>query len=301
MRWTQHVRWSLRLGSAVAIAALMGAFVMVSPAVAQAATPDSPGAQSCVNPHCYARSVDYHSDLIAGSTRIQSTWFSMLDQTQAPYQTPVIESSDWCDGICPWFMTREMWLGDQQHWIEVGLRNGYESPQWRLPNGTPGCGCQAYFQFWEDGPGPADTHTHVIANIAPDNAWHSYGISRVSGSTFDITVDGKVVGVSTASGTSSFGVSAIGSETSALTTVQPLSYMNMACQSWSVEDISGRWFGVGSPNGGLRGSDNPYHGSPWALPLHGWPFDGSAGGPAQTYFGGWDSATHQLCIGKGGL
>jgi hypothetical protein len=24
-------------------------------------------------------------------------------------------------------------------------------------------------------------------------------------------------------------------------------------------------------------------------------------GPDQTYFGGWNSVTHQLCIGKGGL
>ena len=61
---------------------------------------------------------------------------------------------------------------------------------------------------------------------------------------FDLTVDGKVVGVSTTSSASSFGQSAIGSETSALTTVQPLSYMNESCQSWSVKDSSGRWFGV---------------------------------------------------------
>ena len=261
-----------------------------------AMAPSLPGAKSCVNPHCYDRAVDYHGDIIAGSTRIQSTWFSMLDQTKVPYRTPVIENSEYCGGTCPWFITREMWIGDQQHWIEVGLRNGYEYPQWRMPDGTPGCGCQAYFQFWEDGAGSADTHTHVIANVAPDNAWHTYGISRVSGGTFDITVDGRVVGVSTVSGVTSFGQSAIGSETSGLTTVQPLSYMNTACQSWSVEDTSDRWFGVGSPNAGLRGYNDPYHGSPLAQPFH-----GSAGGPDQTYFGGWNSATHQLCIGKGSL
>jgi len=273
-----------------------------APDASTGGVPPWPGAQSCVNPHCYDRAVDYHSGLMAASTRIQSTWFSVLDQTQEPYQTPAIENSDWCGGTCPWFMTREMWLGDLHHWIEVGLRNGYEDPRWRLPDGAPGCGCQAYFQFWEDGPGSADTHIHVIANITPDNAWHTYGISRVSGTTFDITVDGQIVGVSTASGAASFGVSAIGSETSARTTVQPLSYMNMACQSWSVEDASGRWSGVGNPNGGLRGHSNPYHGSLWAAPFNGsFPFYDSAGGPDQTYVGGWNSATHQLCIGKGGL
>ena len=81
---------------------------VVNPGVAQAATSDWPGAQSRVNPHCYTRAVDYHSNLIAGSTLIQSSWFSMVDQTLAPYQTPVIENSHSCGGTCPWFMTREM-------------------------------------------------------------------------------------------------------------------------------------------------------------------------------------------------
>jgi hypothetical protein len=263
-----------------------------------ASPPPWPGAHSCVNPHCYDRAVDFHGNLIAGSTRIQSNWFSMLDQTTAPYQTPVVENSAFCGGTCPWFISREMWLGDQDHWIEVGLRDGYEYPQWRMPDGSPGCGCQAYFQFWEDGTGPdsPDADTHIIANIAPDNAWHTYGISRVSGSNFDITVDGRVVGVSTGSGATSFSRSSIGSETSALTVVQPLSYMNMSCQSWSVEDGSGQWLGIGNPNGGLRGSADPYHGSALAE-----PFSSSAGGPDPTYSGGWNSTTHQLCIGKGGL
>ena len=52
-----------------------------------ALAPPWPGAQSCVKPHCYDRAVDFHGDLIAGSTRIQSSWFSMLDQTTAPYQS----------------------------------------------------------------------------------------------------------------------------------------------------------------------------------------------------------------------
>ncbi len=243
-----------------------------------------PGAEKCVTPHqhCYSRAVDVHSDLIAASTAIQSTWFSMLDQTQAPYQTPVVDNGDCTNGTCPWFITREMWLGDPNHWIEIGLMDGYESPQWRMPNGAPGCGCQAYFQYWEDGDDRQGTE-HVIANITPDNAWHTYGISRVSGDTFDLTIDGRVVGVSTASGASSFGVSAIGSETSGLTTVQPLSYMNQSCQSWSVQDTSGRWFGIGSPNQGVRGAYN------------------NSGSPDRTYFGGWNDTTHQLCIGKGGL
>ncbi|HEY0717256.1 MAG TPA: hypothetical protein VGD68_06535, partial [Streptosporangiaceae bacterium] len=181
---------------------------------------------------------------------------------------------------------------------EVGLRDGYESPQWQLPDGSPGCGCQAYFQFWEDGTGPDSppADTHVIANIAPDNAWHTYGISRVSGSTFNITIDGRIVGVSTGSGATSFSKSSIGSETSGLTVVQPLSYMNMSCQSWSIEDGSGQWVGVGNPNGGLRGSADPPYGS--VLPN---PLSSSVGGPDPTYDGGWNSTTHQLCIGKGGL
>ena len=281
----------------MAIAALF--IALLNSGAAQAAVaPTWPGAQKCENPHCYDRAVDFHSGLIGGTTLIQSTWFSILDQTQAPYQTPVIDNSD-CPGTgtCPWFISREMWLGGQQHWIEVGVRNGYEYPQWRMPDGAPGCGCQAYFQFWEDGPGDPLSHTHVIANIAPDNAWHQYGISLVSGNTFDITVDGEVVGVSTASGATSFDESSIGSETSGLTTVQPLSYMNMACQSWSVEDTAGRWFGVGNPNGGLRAYTDPYHGSLLAKPFH----SGSVPGPDQTYFGTWNSATQQLCIGKGGL
>jgi len=269
----------------------------------QIASPDGefvpwPGANSCRS-HCYDRAVDFHSNLMGGSTLIQSTWFSMLDQTQAPYQTPVIDNSDCPGETCAFFISREMWLGGPEHWIEVGLRDGYEYPQWRMPNGAPGCGCQAYFQFWEDGPGPAGTYTntHVIANITPDNAWHKYGISRVSGSTFDITVDGQVVGISTASGATSFDESVIGSETSGLTTVQPLSLMNMACQSWSVEDTSGQWFGVGDPNGGVVGPKDPYHGSLLAEPFH----RGPVPGPDQTYFGGWNSASQQLCIGKSGL
>ena len=89
----------------------------------------------------------------------------MLDQTQAPYQTPVLDNSDCQNGTCPWFISREMWLGDPHHWIEIGLRNGFESPQGDMPNGAQGCGCQAYYQFWEDG---ATGATHVIANISPD-------------------------------------------------------------------------------------------------------------------------------------
>src|ERR1700761_4796204 len=286
----------LILVSVLAAAALF--ITLLNPGTAHAAiAPDWPGAKSCESQHCYDREVDFHSDLDGATTQIQSSWFSMLDQTKAPYQTPVIDNSD-CpgSGTCPWFISREMWLGGQQNWIEVGVRDGYEYPQWRMPDGTPGCGCQAYFQYWEDGPGDPFSHTHVIANVSPDGSWHQYGIAHVSGSTFNITVDGKVVGVSTASGVTSFGESAIGSETSGITTVQPLSYMNNACKSWSVEDTSGRWFGVADPNGGQHAYADPYHGS-----LLGKPFYHSAPGPDQTYFGGWNSTTKQLCIGKGGL
>ena len=239
-----------------------------------AAPPSYPGAQSCLNPHCYSRAVDVHSNLIGAKTEIQSSYFSMFDQNQSPYTMPVLA---YCGtDVCPWRIDREMWLG-QDKWVEIGLMNGYEPAQWQLPGGARGCGCQAYFQFWSDTNGAI----HVIANVTPDNSWHTYGISRVSGSTFNLTVDGRVVGVSTASGASTFSVSSIGSETNAYTTVQPLSYMNKSCQSWSVEDSSGRWIGVGTPNRGVVG-----HGS---------------SKPAQTYYGGWDKSTHQLCIGKGGL
>jgi hypothetical protein len=259
-------------------------FLAATGGAADAASPRWPGAQQCSPIHCYSRAVDIHSNLIAATTTIQSSWFSMEDQAHWPYATPVVDNVDCGGAACPWFMSRELWLGDRSHWIEIGLRNGYEYPQWTLPNGAPGCGCQAYYQFWEDGANSgAIGATHVIANITPDNAWHAYGIHRVSGQTFDVTIDGRVVGVSTVSGASSFGRSAIGSETSALTTVQPLSLMNQSCQSWSVEDSSGRWFGVGQPNEGLRGSlDN-------------------SGSPDQTYYGQWNSTTHQLCIGKGSL
>lgn len=293
------------LAAVMTAAALLVALLSSGPAQA-AVTPTSPGAQSCGFPHCYDRAVDFHSNLIGASTLIQSSWFSMLNQTQAPYQTPVIDNnSDDCSGVgtCPWFISREMWLGGRQGWIEVGLRDGYEYPEWRMPDGSPGCGCLAYYQFWEDGPGDAFTHTHVIANITPDNAWHTYAISHVLGGDFDITVDGTIVGVSTASGATSFDESSIGSETSALSTMQPLSYMNMACQSWSVEDTSDRWFGIGDPNGGhLVAGTDPYHGSILAEPFHQTSlFSDSVRGPDQSYFGSWNTATHQLCIGKGGL
>lgn len=277
-KYIGHAQRFLRFAAAVGLAMF---FVWAPSSPALAASAYWPGAEKCIVPHqhCYSRAVDVHSNLMGASTSLQSTWFSMVDQTQPPYQTPVVD--DECgNGTCAWFITHELWLGDPGHWIEIGLRDGYESPQSRLPDGSPGCGCQAYYQFWEDGPTGAE---HVIANITPDNAWHTYGIARASGQTFDLTVDGRVVGVSTTSGASSFGVSAIGSETSGLTTVQPLSYMNLSCQSWSVEDTSGRWFGVGNPNQGMRGAYN------------------NTGSPDQTYFGGWDDATHQLCIGKGGL
>lgn len=251
----------------------------VASAAAMTATPPAyPGAQSCLQPHCYERAMDVHSNLIGAETEIQSSWFSMIDQTQSPYTMPVFA---YCGAdVCPWRITREMWLGETDHWIEIGLMNGYEPAQWQLPGGAHGCGCQAYFQFWEDG-NNANGYLHVIANVSPDNSWHTYGISRESGSTFDLTVDGRVVGVSTASGASTFGESSIGSETNAYTTMQPLSYMNMSCQSWSVEDSSHRWFGVSNPNETVHG--------PGSKP------------PSQTYFGGWNNATHQLCIGKGGL
>lgn len=271
--------WRL-LGPAIAVAAALS-FLVANGSPANAASAYWPGAQKCVN-HCYSRAVDAHSNLIAATSTIQSSWFSMEDQTLAPYTTPVVDNTDCSNGTCPFFISREIWLGDKSHWIEIGLRNGYEYPDWTLSNGAPGCGCQAYYQFWEDGTNSGATGaTHVIANISPDNVWHTYGISRVSGQTFNLTVDGRVVGVSTASGASSFGVSAVGSETVGLTTVQPLSLMNESCQSWSVEDSSGHWFGVGSPHNGVH--------------------NGGSGSPDQTYFGGWNKTTHQLCIGKGSL
>jgi hypothetical protein len=274
-----------RLLGAVAGVIIALSFLAATGGAADAASPDWPGAQQCSTNHCYSRAVDIHSNLIAATTTIQSSWFSMEDQTLWPYATPVVDNVDCLGGTCPWFISRELWLGDQSHWIEIGLRNGYEYPDWTMPNGAPGCGCQAYYEFWEDGANKGATGaTHVIANITPDNAWHTYGIYRVSGQTFDVTVDGRVVGVSTLSGASSFGESAIGSETSALTTVQPLSLMNQSCQSWSVEDSTGRWFGVGQPSDGLRGSS-----------------DSKTSSPDQTYYGTWNSTTHQLCIGKGSL
>jgi hypothetical protein len=271
--------------SAGAVIMAVLSFMTATGGTANAASAYWPGAQQCWNTHCYSRAVDVHSDLIAAQTTIQSSWFSTEDQTLSPYETPVVDNTDCSGGTCPWNMSRELWLGDRSHWIEVGLRNGYENPQWTLPDGSPGCGCQAYYEFWEDGANSGKTSgaTHVIANVTPDNTWHTYGIRRVSGQTFDVTVDGQVVGVSTASGASSFGRSAIGSETIALTTVQPLALMNQSCQSWSVEDGSGRWFGVGQPNHGLRGSND------------------NSGSPDQTYYGSWNSTTHQLCIGKASL
>lgn len=280
-KFLSHVRHTIQIATILfitVILAIISSGSAVSASTMTATPPAYPGSKSCLSQHCYSRAVDAHSNLIAAKTVIQSSWFSMLDQNQSPYTMPVVAN---CGAdVCPWRIDREMWLGETDHWVEIGLMNGYEPAQWQLLGGAHGCGCQAYFQFWGDGAN-GNGYVHVIANVTPDNSWHTYGISRVSGSTFDLTIDGRVVGVSTASGASTFGESSIGSETNAYTTVQPLSYMNMSCQSWSVEDSSGRWFGVGKPNRGVVGADsNP---------------------PSQTYFGGWNSSTHQLCIGKGGL
>jgi hypothetical protein len=249
-----------------------------------------PGAAHCNSPHCYSRAVDWHDNLNAVSVNIQHNWMSMLDQTASPYQEPVIDRVS-CPGsfstsICPWFLSKQVWISDKGHttWVEVGVRNGYEPPDWKMTNGQPGCNCQAYYEYWEDGPG-GSSHVHVIANISPDNAFHNYLIQRGPGNhEFDIFIDGRLVGVSTTTGRNSFGESAIGSETSAVTVVQPLAYMNSSClTNWSVRDTGGRWFAVGSPNHGVRASHD------------------DTGAPSQTYYGGWDSGQHALCIGKGGL
>ncbi len=70
------------------------------PATAPAVALTWPGAKSCNYPD---QAVDFHRDRIGGSTLSQSTWFSMLDQTQAPYQTPVIDNRDCPDlgTTCP--------------------------------------------------------------------------------------------------------------------------------------------------------------------------------------------------------
>lgn len=248
-----------------------------------------PGAAKCSNPHCYLRAVDWHSGISAATAVMQYSWMSMLDQTQNPYQESVIAP---CPGSfstnkCPWFESKEIWMSNLDHtrWVEVGIRNGYEAPDWKLTNGQPGCNCQAYYLYWEDGPGSATENTHIIANISPDNSVHSFTIQRGSGNhVWDIYIDGRIVGVSTLSGENSFGESMIGSETSAVTTVQPLSYINQSCiTGWSVRDAHGNWIGITSPNHGFRASHD------------------DTGAPSQTYSYTWNGASHQLCFQKGGL
>lgn len=89
--------------------------------------------------------------------------------------------------------------------------------------------------FWEDGGSGADAHanTHLIANTTPDNSFHTYRIARRGKTTtYDIYVDGNLAGTSTTSGMTSASASAIGAETSTYSTMQPLAYMNMSCQSY---------------------------------------------------------------------
>lgn len=140
--------------------------------------------------------------------------------------------------------------------------------------------------FWEDGGSGADAHanTHLIANTTPDNSFHTYRIARRGKTTtYDIYVDGNLAGTSTTSGMTSASASAIGAETSTYSTMQPLAYMNMSCQSyWWVVDNAGHWFQVTTPNQGVVGPRTPSK-------------------PSQTYFGGWNATAHQLCIGKGGI
>lgn len=64
--------------------------------------------------------------------------------------------------------------------------------------------------------------------------------------------------------------------------MQPIALMNLSCEAnWTVVDTRGASFGVGQPNTGVHGP--------------------GGSGISQTYFGGWDSGSHQLCIGKGTL
>jgi hypothetical protein len=264
----------------IAVVAAVG--VVLSMGTPAMAAPTVPNARSCVSPHCYSRAVDYHSKINGARVTIQHSWFSMLPNTTPGYETPVIDRRCIGGDPCPWSISRQIWLGGRGGWVEVGLRNGFQSTRWKFADGRSGCGCQAYYQYWEDGPGDAYTHTHLIANISPDDSWHQYRIERTGDKRFAVLIDGRTVGVATASGKNFMGVSAIGSETNALSTVQPLSYMNRGCQTgWAVRDSSNVWWSVLKPNHGVRGGK-----------------DGS-GSPDQTYFGGWTDA--QLCIGKGGL
>lgn len=246
--------------------------------------PVYPGADSCYPTHCYSRAVDIHSNIKAAQVNIQSVWMSLLDQTAPGYQSPVVNYGC-AGGNCGWFITHELWLGNGSDWIEVGIMNGWESPQMHFADGRPGCNCQAYFTYWEDGPGDENSHRHLIANTTPDNSWHQYGIRPgARPGSFDITIDSRVIGTSTALGVSSFDRSAIGSESNTYSTMQPIANLNYSCETgWSVEDTANRWFGIGNPNQGVRG-----------------PLDDS-GGQSQTYYGGWNSSQHALCIGKGNI
>jgi hypothetical protein len=212
---------------------------------------------------------------------MRNSWFSMLDQTDPRYRTNVISNCG--DGSCAFFISRELWLGNSNTgWVEVGIRNGYQDPRMKFADGRPGCGCQAYFTFWEDGPGDPYDHTHLIEDITPDDSTHTYKIESSGLKKFRITIDDREVGVARTNFAAAI-ETAIGSETSALTTVQPLSYMNSACQwNWGMTVPGLGWRYVKYPNGGVRGS-------------------GVLDSPDQTYFGAWNDKSHEFCIGKGGL
>jgi hypothetical protein len=159
------------------VAALVGAILLLflSPGWASALTL-WPNVARCASPHCYSRAVDYHSGINAVTVNIQHNWMSMLDQTQSPYQTPVVDRVD-CGGsfstnTCAFFESKQVWISSTDHtrWIEVGVRNGYVPPDWHMTTGQPGCNCQAYYTYWEDGPGSASSNVHIISYTSPDNS-----------------------------------------------------------------------------------------------------------------------------------
>ena len=275
----------------------MGTVVLVPGRASAADPPVYPGAAKCYPTHCYMRAQDNHSGLQAMEMTMQSTWFSVLDQTRPGYERPAVDTS--CvGGNCEWFQNHEMWLqqADGKRWVEVGLKNSYQPREESFADGRPGCGCQAYYMFWEDGGSGADVHatTHLIANVTPDDSWHRYRLARRGKTTtYDVFVDDRLVGTSTTTGMSSASASSIGAETSTYSTMQPLAYMNRSCQTnWWVQDNAGTWFRVTDPNRGVVGATA-------GASVLGHLVGGSK--PSQTYFGGWDAKTHELCIGKGGL
>jgi hypothetical protein len=95
-------------------------------------------------------------------------------------------------------ITAESWVLMRNHsWVEVGIINGW--PAW--PDNKQGPNPNvAYAFFWADaGPGGCMTGAtiHTIRNTVPDGSNHHFAIVYAGNKSWNVYLDGQVVGTST--------------------------------------------------------------------------------------------------------